>query len=204
MTTEVEFAEKYQDLISFICPEKIPGGKLEEVGKIPNFGFSKLDNPPLYLRGGGQQSTSKDITVTFRSIRPPRFNKKIEISSDSLIHKIKRILQESLKEDGIDVTVEQIVLLLKTKTTHDGAKLSSLLVNPDDTMLTFNVLISKSIPKQEAGEDVVAETTSTETLPRLSEKAWTKINDILKDEISDNDLREEYLKRLREVEERTG
>ncbi|QPG73554.1 hypothetical protein FOA43_000866 [Brettanomyces nanus] len=215
MTTEVEFAEKYQDLIRFVCPEAVSGGNLRDLKTAPGFAFSKLEDPPIYNRSKDDNNSDETILVTFRSLRPPRFSKKIEMDPNSLIHKVKRVLQKELEKDHINVQVEQIVLMLKTKTIHDGTTLESL--KSKNSELTLNVLISKvkdhdevselkSEPKSEPKSESRSVTgsgtklESPQTLQKLSNDAWGKIYAILKDEIEDQKTRNEYYRKLREVE----
>lgn len=207
MTTEVEFAKKYQELVTFVCPDQIPGVALTDLQKVPNFAFSELVNPPVYQRG--QASDVAKVKVTFKSMRSPKFNKTVDIPSDWLIHKVKRTLQETLKEDGTVVDIEQIVLMVKTKTVHDGAKLSSLIPQDADT-LALNVLITKAPKKDtqliddendEMPDVVEAKTASAppETVT-LSAEGWSTIYGVLRQEIPDQAKRDEYFKKLKSVE----
>lgn len=203
--SEVAFANRYIKLVDQAWPQPTTADEgLGQLAKIPKFGFPALKHPSVFTRNA--QDGPKTITTMFRSFRTPRFTKKIDISSDSLIHKAKRLLQEALKKDGITVDIEQIVLMLKTRTVHDGTRISSLLKNAGDTSVTLNVFISKLSEKQESADEAINED-MPEIKPvvkkekaEVSEEGWRKIYKVLKDEISDEKVRDGYYGRLRGVE----
>ena len=219
MATEVEFARKYTSLIREACPDVVQDTRLAELSIIPKVGFIKLTSLPAYKRQT-DSNDDKEISVTFRSIRAPKFKKTLCIKADWLIHKVKRVLQESLKEDKLAVDIEQIKLMLKTKTVHDGSRLSSLLKTPSDDNVTLNVFITKmsaaekavndaantEIPEMASAKEGAADysdevlNTINDDKVALSEETWKKIGTILKSEITDDQLREKYLNALKNVE----
>ncbi len=218
MATELEFAQKYTSLVREVCPEPVADSKLANLNGIPKFGFIKITAPQVYKRKNDSNG-DKEISVTFRSIRTPKFKKTLSIKADWLIHKVKRSLQESLKEDNLMLDIEQIKLMLKTKTVHDGSRLSSLLKSPSDDSITLNAFITKMSAAEKAANEAanaeIPEIKATKELPQetteetqnsqnsdkvtLSTEAWEKINEILKGEILESQLREKYLEALKKV-----
>ncbi|ODV85094.1 hypothetical protein CANARDRAFT_213130 [[Candida] arabinofermentans NRRL YB-2248] len=212
VATELEFASKFQSLIKFVSSSKTfesdYAKNLTELDKVEKFAFPKIANPPLFKRSSGAES--KTITVTFKSLRQPKFSIAIQTTSNVLVHKIKAAFVEELNKqsvDGVVYSIEQIKLMLKTKTVHDGDTLSKYLADESASELTLNVLISKATtatPLPELMQEVEADlgpdiTTIVPKFTGLSEKAWADIYEILKREIADADNRDSYFESLKKA-----
>ncbi|GMF10321.1 unnamed protein product [[Candida] boidinii] len=216
---ETVFADKFQTLIEFVCPEKTYDDnyqKLLSPKEINQFGFPKIDNTPIFKRSNNTESdslTSRKITIKLKSLRPPKFNTDLVSDSNDLILNIKQNLKEFLITNvNTIVEVSQIKLMLKTKTISDSTKISELLTTSDDgeeqNEVSLNVMIMKldSSPSPiPANADTATTTLQTEVksaepaFSGLTESSWSKIYDILKSEIKDEQVLENYFNNLKNV-----
>lgn len=128
----------------------------------------------------------------------------MNLDSNDLILNIKKHLKEFLiTNENTIIEVSQIKLMLKTKTISDSTKISELLTEEEQTEISLNVMIMKLDPS--SSPIVPATTAQTEvkstesTFSGLTESSWSKIYDILKSEIKDEQILENYFNNLKNV-----
>ncbi|KAH3661274.1 hypothetical protein OGAPHI_006681 [Ogataea philodendri] len=142
VASEVEFANKFQDLVNFVCPERI------------------------------------NREINYQSVK----------STSTTVYKLKEQLAAKIGAD-----VDQITLMVKTKTIHDEDLVGKHAV---DGELKLNAMVkAKAKPVAEP----VTEPATSVPVTTLSSAAWSRISDVLASEIKDETTRNEYLQKLKKV-----
>ncbi|CCH44931.1 Ubiquitin-like protein MDY2 [Wickerhamomyces ciferrii] len=145
--SEKEFASNYLTLLSIsdsnIVLEDSYKKDLKEIKtlgiKLPNLPNPKKSNDRDLISNGSQDG--KLVNVTFKSIKPPRFNINSKINSNITIFKIKSDLIKSQNELR-ELDPSQLKFLVKGKVIQDSSLLSSILGTDEE--ITFTVMINKS------------------------------------------------------------
>lgn len=200
MTTEVEFANKFIQLLSVNTPsaasqELAHSFKLNDVKSIPdNFTFPPLKSPYIKRPETAEEKDSDeietDVEITFKSLKQPKFNLKLilDINSKSKIFHVKEALSNLLKDDEklqINVHPADIRLMIRTKSVNDSDSVNEILQNAGDmSSISFNVLISKFTPIEKEQEKVEPEVIP-EAIPTVTTESWNKISDILYNDLKD-------------------
>ncbi|KAG7710274.1 hypothetical protein KL931_001743 [Ogataea haglerorum] len=130
-------------------------------------------------------STRSTVSVTIKSLRPPKFEHEFKFDSTTSIYKVKEELAKK-----IGSSPDHLTLMLKTKTVHDEDLLEKVAT---EGVLKLNAMV-KARPE-------TTETTRETVKPAsgLSPEAWAKISQILESEIVDEAVRNEYLQKLKRV-----
>ncbi|ESW98805.1 hypothetical protein HPODL_04414 [Ogataea parapolymorpha DL-1] len=175
VVSELEFANKFQSLINFVCPERTT----REI-KYTNCGFGHINTPVFYR--GGERSI---VSLTIKSLRAPKFEHEFKFDSTTSIYKVKEELAKT-----IGSSPDHLTLMLKTKTVHDEDLLEKYAT---EGSLKLNAIV-KAKPES---------TETTHQAPQatygLSPEAWAKISQILESEIVDETARNQYLQKLKRV-----
>lgn len=216
MNSEIEFANKFQDLIDLVGPNSdnlFEYVKLNSIKQLVNFSIEKHENPFIPSNGKSnyddRNENDKTIEVQFKSLRTPKFNIKLNIKSNTLIYKIKSILKENL--NNADIKDEsQIKLLLKTKTIHDGENISDLLAD-GSYQLNFNVMISKYIEDDSSNSNSNGNENENENANEnvnetkfngLDDSSWLEIEKIVRSEVKDESIADSLLKEWKLTEKK--
>lgn len=138
--------------------------------KLPN-----LPNPKKQLNSSNE-SLEQAIEVTFKSIKPPRFNVSMKTSSSNTIFEVKTALVKNQQDTLHSIDPSQIKLLVKGKVIQDSVLLSSI-INGDE-QVTFTVMINKdasrtSTPPSATESSSISPATSDIPLP------WDEIKELL-------------------------
>ncbi|KAG0680915.1 hypothetical protein C6P40_005508 [Pichia californica] len=208
MTTEVEFANKFVQLLEVTTPSAdsqqafADSFNLNSITKLPpNFTFPPLAHPygtinqSQTITSGSDESEKsaileeeslRAIEITFKSLKQPKFNLQLvlDVKSSSNVYTIKTALSHLLKNSSetlILVQPSDIKLMIRTKTLQDSENVFQILENtgsPDK--LALNVLITQFKPKEVEPEIPVLETS-----PTITDESWSKISEILLHDLKD-------------------
>lgn len=208
MNSEVEFANKFQDLIELVGPNSdnlFECVKLNSIKQLVNFSIEKHENPFIPTNGKNNNEdpneNNKTIEVQFKSLRNPKFNIKLNIKSNTLIYKVKSILKENLNSTEVK-DESQIKLLLKTKTIYDGENISDLLTD-GSCQINFNVMISKYIDADTSNSNGNEDENESEIkFTGLGESKWADIEKIVRGEVKDKATADSLLKDWKDTEKK--
>lgn len=215
MTSEVDFAKQFIHLLDVtgsdaaVQDEFINGWKISNLDTLTDFSFPHLENP--YIANVKQEDgdlmdvddkadNSITVSVAFKSLKAPKFNKSAEISvnGSTRIYNIKSELSKLLKEeDSIIVEIPDIKLMLRAKTLGDSDSVLDILKANNLDKLTLNVLVSKFKPLE---TDTVDEPAAEESIePFVSEESWNKIAQILKADLKDDNKVNDILLKIKSL-----
>lgn len=141
--SEREFASNFLALLSVSDANVvIPADYKKDIKDISTLGI-KLPNLPNPKKQTTSSSNGSDIEVSFKSIKPPRFNVSFKSASTNTIFEVKTTLAKQNELNGIQPS--QIKLLVKGKVIQDSVLLSS--ITNDDQQVSFTVMINKDASK---------------------------------------------------------
>lgn len=140
--SEREFASNYLTLLS-VSDSKIviPADYRKDLKDISTLGI-KLPKLPVSKKQVNGDSNDSDqlIDVTFKSIKPPRFNTSFKSSTSNTLFEVKTLLVKN-EANLQGITQSQIKLLVKGKVIQDSVLLGS--VANGEEQVTFTVMINK-------------------------------------------------------------
>lgn len=137
--SEREFASNYLALLSVSdAKASIPADYKKDIKDISTLGI-KLPNLPNPKKQTASTSSGSDIDVSFKSIKPPRFNVSFKSASTNTIFEVKTTLAKQDELAGIQPS--QIKLLVKGKVIQDSVLLSS--ITNEEQSVSFTVMINK-------------------------------------------------------------
>lgn len=211
MTTEVEFANKFIQLLEVTTPSLesqnafADSFNLNNIKKLPaNFLFPPLQHPYGAINNNtsnenettnNEEENIKDeesergIEFTFKSLKQPKFNLKLilNIKSSSNIYMVKAELSKLLEnsdENPIVVQPSNIKLMIRTKTLQDSENIFQILENSGlADQLSLNVLITQFKPKE---NNIVEEEEVSKSV--ITDESWKKISDILLNDLKDQSV----------------
>ncbi len=140
--SEREFASNYLTLLS-VSDSKIviPADYRKDLKDISTLGI-KLPKLPVSKKqvNGDSNDSDQIIDVTFKSIKPPRFNVSFKSSTSNTLFEVKTLLVKN-EANLQGITQSQIKLLVKGKVIQDSVLLGS--VANGEEQVTFTVMINK-------------------------------------------------------------
>ncbi|GAV29541.1 hypothetical protein PMKS-003042 [Pichia membranifaciens] len=208
MTTEVDFAKKFVQLLEVTTPSAdaqqafADSFHLNSIRRLPvNFTFPLLSHPFGATRENAliESNVNKDdgeeeeviavVEFTFKSLKQPKFNLKLalDIKPSTNIYMVKSSLAQLLEESpqtAIVVQPADIKLMIRTKTLQDSENVSRVLETAGSKdSLSLNVLISQFKAKAEEKES--SPDVSIPGHATITDASWSKISDILLQDLKD-------------------
>lgn len=190
---EYEFVSKFITLASLSEPAlpadyKVPLQQVTKLGvALPALKY-KYD--PKKFRGSknGLDSSNRTVSLTLKSIRPPKFSIDQKFSVNDTVYQVK----EHLVREGKALQIQQLRLLLKGKVLHDSELLSDAV--PEAAIIT--VMISKpAAPEIDGAGSKSLPTPAEET--KDMEIPWIEIEKALKSKLKTSEQVAEVLDRLK-------
>lgn len=143
-TPEHEFISRFLTLATLSEPV-LPADYRLPLEQVTNLGVAlpalKYKYDPIRARksaaNAGQNAKGNSVTLTLKSIRPPKFSVDYQFPRNDTVYQVKQQLVEAGKAEQ----PEQLKLLLKGKVLHDSELLSDFVVET----ATITVMLSKSV-----------------------------------------------------------
>lgn len=180
-----EFAKTYLQLISL--DEKVSDfntiqsySSIDSLGpSLPHFKY------PLPIVEDAESEVKK-VTVTLKSIKPPKFSVSLDFPDSDTIYKVKTTL---IEKESLAVEAADIKFLVKGKVVQDATVLSEL------DNLSFMCMIAKT--KTESPVPETPKESEKHKIDYVSPEAWEKILEILIKDGNSNDAANDILLRFK-------
>ncbi|SCW04582.1 LAFE_0H16732g1_1 [Lachancea fermentati] len=191
---EREFINKFLSLATLNAPA-LPADYKKSLHDVDNLGVAL---PPLRYKYDHKRAKlsalangSSEVSITLKSVRPPKFVHTKSFSKIDTVHVVKEFLVD--QEDSLSDT-SQLKLLLKGKVLHDSVLLSDLKTDKAD----LTVMVSKALKVADASSSdshspPIQPSISAETL----EVPWEDIQKLLDNKLESEARSREVFERLR-------